>query len=137
MARSTILLWPTPQASWYALIDCYGPRRSMARSKLMLWPTPQEFVSLIARKHGRLRKGGIPDRIAAARTVLRDLYTGKLPFYTLPPSGERPADKDAVDASIVTSWAKEMDLDALYEKDSQTITGAASELPTDDYMAVE
>jgi len=88
--------------------------------------TADEFICLIAHKLGRLRKGGIPDREAAARTVLRDLFTGKLPFYTLPPAESRPAE-DHIDSSIVTSWAKELDLEALYSStDKDTIEGAGA-----------
>lgn len=97
--------------------------------------TADEFICLIAHKLGRLKKGGIPDREAAARTVLRDLFTGKLPFYTLPPAESRPAE-DHIDASIVTTWAKELDLDALYEQDGDTI-GQAGAVDESDCMVVD
>ena len=91
-------------------------------------------MNLIAHKLGRLRKGGVPDREAAARCVLRDLYTGKLPFYTLPPS-EAVADEEKSELAIATSWGKELDLDALYaEADKKCVV---DELDEDDCMEVE
>jgi len=96
-----------------------------------------EFVCLVAHKFGRLKKGGVPDREAAARSVLRDLYTGKLPFYTLPPKMERP-ETDHVDASIESSFAKELDLDALYNMSDRRVVNsvAGAAIDEDDCMAV-
>ena len=34
--------------------------------------TPAEFLSLLARRLGRLKKGGVPDTNRAGRTVLQD-----------------------------------------------------------------
>lgn len=36
------------------------------------------FLSLVARKIGKLRKGGLPDRVQAAKVVLRDWNTGRV-----------------------------------------------------------
>ena len=93
-----------------------------------------QFVILVAQKLGRLRKGGVPDLAAAARCVLRDLYTGKLPFYTLPPA-EEDAEEEKSEVAIATSWGKELDLDALYaDADKKCVVGKLDE---DDYMEIE
>lgn len=39
---------------------------------------PFAFLSLVARKIGKLRKGGLPDRVQAAKVVLRDWNTGRV-----------------------------------------------------------
>lgn len=44
-----------------------------------------EFLMHLARTRGRLRKHGIADLDAAAKIFLTDWYTGRIPFYTLPP----------------------------------------------------
>ncbi len=48
------------------------------------------FLSLVARRTGKLLKGGIPDRVAAGRTVLRDWNAGRIPYFTLPSETDKP-----------------------------------------------
>lgn len=47
--------------------------------------TPLEFLELLARKGGRLLKGGEADVDGAAKMVLKDFLRGKLPWFTPPP----------------------------------------------------
>lgn len=47
-----------------------------------------EFIELIARKHGRLLKGGEPDEAAIAKLVLNDFNRGKIPWFVPPPKDE-------------------------------------------------
>ena len=47
--------------------------------------TSTEFLELLARKGGRLLKGGEPDVGGVAKMVLNDFLRGKLPWYTPPP----------------------------------------------------
>lgn len=49
------------------------------------WKTPGEFLELIARKHGRLLKGGEPDETGVAKLVLNDFNRGKIPWFVPPP----------------------------------------------------
>jgi len=44
------------------------------------------FLGLVARRSGRLKKGAKPDLNAAAKIVLNDWNTGRLRYYTEPPS---------------------------------------------------
>ncbi|KAF9084820.1 Guanine nucleotide-binding protein-like 3 [Mortierella sp. AD031] len=44
-----------------------------------------EFLNALARQQGHLFKGGVPDTLTAARSFLRELGSGKTPFYTNPP----------------------------------------------------
>jgi len=52
------------------------------------WQTPDDFLELLARKSGRLLKGGEPDADAVARVVLNDFLRGRLPWFTAPPARE-------------------------------------------------
>lgn len=66
------------------------------------------FLAMVARSYGRVLKGGIPDKVAAARAVLRDWNSGKIPYYT-------PAPKDVPltthdDAVIVSHFTKAFDI---------------------------
>lgn len=47
-----------------------------------------EFIELIARKQGRLLKGGEPDEHGIAKHVLNDFNRGKIPWFTPPPADE-------------------------------------------------
>ncbi|KAG9783900.1 nuclear/nucleolar GTP-binding protein, partial [Aureobasidium melanogenum] len=49
---------------------------------------PMEFLSILARKGGRLLKGGEPDVDGVAKMVLNDFLRGKIPWFTPPPKRE-------------------------------------------------
>jgi nuclear GTP-binding protein len=53
-----------------------------------------EFLSVLARKGGRLLRGGEPDLDGVAKMVISDFLRGKLPWFTPPPHrGETDDDK--------------------------------------------
>ncbi|CAD5211978.1 unnamed protein product [Bursaphelenchus okinawaensis] len=71
------------------------------------------FLALVARKLGRLKKGGRPDVHAAAKHVLNEWNTGKLKYFTEPPNEVEV--KPTVTTELLTTLSKEFDLDALEE----------------------
>lgn len=104
------------------------------------------FLALIAKRHGRVLKGGIPDKIGAARAVLQDWNCGKIPYFTVPPTVDKThVEQDAV---VVSGFGKEFDLqafdDAVLNDDNANVvtasaaadTGAASlkEMDPMDYL---
>lgn len=58
---------------------------------------PIEFLSFLARKGGRLLKGGEPDVDGVAKMVLNDFLRGKIPWFTPPPKrvGAETAETEA------------------------------------------
>ncbi|KAG9101610.1 GTPase required for pre-60S ribosomal subunit nuclear export and maturation [Ceratobasidium sp. 370] len=46
---------------------------------------PEVFLDALARKSGKLLKGGEPDRETVAKMVLNDWIRGKIPFFVRPP----------------------------------------------------
>ena len=52
------------------------------------YSTPIEFLELLARKGGRLLKGGEPDVDGVAKMVINDFLRGKIPWFTPPPNVE-------------------------------------------------
>ena len=44
-----------------------------------------EFLSILARKGGRLLRGGEPDLDGVAKMVINDFLRGKIPWFTPPP----------------------------------------------------
>lgn len=83
--------------------------------------TATEFLELLARKAGRLLKGGEADVDGVAKMVLNDFIRGKIPWYTPPPVvegeegkgiegrkgqlGEMGKIKDQAPATVVTETA--------------------------------
>ena len=61
------------------------------------------FLASVASSRGKLGKGGVPDRTAAAKLVLDDWNSGRIPFYTLPPEDEKPC---VFETDIVDDWSK-------------------------------
>jgi nuclear GTP-binding protein len=45
-----------------------------------------QFLSLVAKANGKLKKGGIPNTDAAARLILHDWNSGKIKYYCKPPA---------------------------------------------------
>ncbi|PWW73846.1 NGP1NT-domain-containing protein [Tuber magnatum] len=59
------------------------------------WSDSISFLELLARKGGRLLKGGEADMDGVAKMVLNDFMRGKLPWFTAPPEGEDGGDSSA------------------------------------------
>lgn len=55
--------------------------------------TPLEFLELLARKGGRLLKGGESDVDGVAKMVINDFLRGKIPWFTPPPILEGKEEK--------------------------------------------
>jgi len=77
-----------------------------------------EFLTMMAQKMGRLKKGGIPDVEKAAFKVVEDWNTGKIRYYTQPP--EEHTLSHHLTAEIVTSMSSAFDLSQV--EDLQTLT---------------
>jgi len=67
------------------------------------------FLAMVAKSYGRVLKGGIPDKIGAARAVLKDWNQGKIPYYTIPPKDAEPEVRKG-GAVIVSNFGAEFDL---------------------------
>eukprot|EP00923_Selenidium_pygospionis_P047684 GHVN01082300.1.p1 GENE.GHVN01082300.1~~GHVN01082300.1.p1 ORF type:complete len:486 (+),score=108.47 GHVN01082300.1:1992-3449(+) len=92
--------------------------------KIPDFETMEDFLSIIARQHGRLSPGGVPDTIASARLVLHEWTTGKIWYYTAVPVEEN---EKYSSASIVSAMQKGLDLDALAESDATVLAVTADE----------
>lgn len=96
----------------------------------------QEFLSLLARGMGRLKKGGVPDQFVAARIVLNDWNCGKIKYYTHPPEDDQKItganDIVMAEAQIVSEFAKEFSLDDLniVKMESDDIENLPNVLPS-------
>ncbi|KAI0478239.1 P-loop containing nucleoside triphosphate hydrolase protein [Xylaria cf. heliscus] len=101
-----------------------------------------DFLVQVARKRGRLGRGGIPNLPAAAMTVVTDWRDGRIQGWTEPPklpvsldtngSAAKDGPKTAPPAmadqkEIVTEWAKEFKLEGLWGDDEDTSAADAME----------
>ncbi|KAG7350607.1 GNL3L/Grn1 putative GTPase [Nitzschia inconspicua] len=91
-------------------------RRCNPQSLIMTYNIPafpqgdtMMFLAMVAKSYGRVLKGGIPDKLGAARAVLKDWNQGKIPYYTVPPRDAEP-DVSKGGAVIVSSFGAEFDL---------------------------
>ncbi|XP_062522598.1 guanine nucleotide-binding protein-like 3 homolog [Corticium candelabrum] len=77
-----------------------------------------EFLSHLALRKGKLRKGGIPDMAAAARSLLQDWNSGRFRFYTHPPETQVE-----VSARVVAEWGKCFDMASLEMEEQEMVLG--------------
>mmetsp|Transcript_19271 Transcript_19271/g.31674 ORF Transcript_19271/g.31674 Transcript_19271/m.31674 type:complete len:584 (-) Transcript_19271:1018-2769(-) len=50
------------------------------------WDSPEDFLAQLARKRGRILKGGEPDIRSVAQRVIYDLQRGRIPYFVAPPT---------------------------------------------------
>ncbi|KAF1943190.1 nucleolar GTP-binding protein 2 [Clathrospora elynae] len=99
-----------------------------------------DFLVQVARKRGRLGKGGVPNLHSAAQTVVNDWRDGRIQGWTSPPkyspaepstTKTAPAGKGLVgdQKEIVKEWAAEFKLEGLWGDDSNdTVVPEAMEM---------
>lgn len=69
-------------------------KQYMAKTyKIADWTDSEDFLTKLAKRTGKLLKGGEPDMNAVARMVLNDWQRGKLPFFSVPEGYEKPLPK--------------------------------------------
>lgn len=68
-----------------AVLSKTKPQHIERTYELKGYKNHMEFLELLARKGGRLLRGGEPDVDGVAKMVLNDFLRGKIPWYTPPP----------------------------------------------------
>ncbi|PJF18083.1 hypothetical protein PSACC_02105 [Paramicrosporidium saccamoebae] len=112
-----------PVAPIELILKRAAPEQLMYLYAIPRFSDTNEFLCHIARRQGKLKKGGIPNVDAAAKSVLIDWNQGKIPFYTLPPAIPSTANN----AVIVGSWAPEFDLESLVKMEVDTVLANVAE----------
>uniref|UniRef100_UPI00358E6555 guanine nucleotide-binding protein-like 3-like protein n=1 Tax=Myxine glutinosa TaxID=7769 RepID=UPI00358E6555 len=85
------------------------------RYNVSSWREPTEFLSCLARRLGKLKRGGRPNLGQAARVLLSDWNSGRISFYTHPP--EVHTLPSYLSAEIVTELSQAFDIDSLIADD--------------------
>lgn len=75
------------------------------------------FLNLVGQKRGKMLPGGASNIQAAAKLVLKDWNSGKIPYYTLPPETEGIH----IEAKIVQNWSNEIDINSIMEIDNDVL----------------
>ncbi|KAK9472666.1 NUC091 domain-containing protein [Dipodascopsis tothii] len=84
-----------------ALLERCKPQYLEKTYEVSGWTTSGEFLEMLARKSGRLLKGGEPDENGIAKMVLNDFMRGRIPWFIPPPqdeSKEESKDESKADA---------------------------------------
>lgn len=84
------------------------------------WKDATEFIELLARKGGRLLKGGEPDESGVAKQILNDFNRGKIPWFTFPPDREEGPKKGEEASGETTSNKRKADDEATEEVAKET-----------------
>lgn len=106
------------------LVERCNKETLMILYRVPRFATPTEFIVAVAKKRGKLSKGGVPDQKAAARLILQDLNAGKIPFYVVPPKQGRSLEDKILsreNTKVTSEWAKEFDIEALLAKEQSEL----------------
>ncbi|KAK7961955.1 GTP-binding family protein [Apiospora aurea] len=91
LLRGVVRLEKVEQPEQYirAVLDRVKPHHAERTYQIQGWGEDYtRFLELLARKSGRLLKGGEPDVDSVAKMVLNDFTRGRLPWFTPPPHVE-------------------------------------------------
>ena len=94
-----------------AILQRCQPKYLQLQYDIVSFENVHEFLALVARANGKLKKGGMPDKESAARKVLQDWNCGKIKYYTEPPETEKTSNQE--ESEIVSQFAEEFNLDSL------------------------
>lgn len=102
------------------------------------------FLAMVARTKGRVLQGGVPDKIMAARLVLKDWNRGKIPYYSVPPTTmttnmktSTSDDAKTGDAKIVSSFADEFDVNKILEAHDKELMEGLNDVDEMDFVRME
>jgi nuclear GTP-binding protein len=97
-----------PIAPVQHLLTKCKPQTMMNHYSLPPFADVTQFLIELARARGKIKRGGLPDLESAARLVLNDWNTGKIAYYTLPPTESKQ--EVAQNTAIVDGWSREFNL---------------------------
>lgn len=85
------------------------------------WETPMDLMETVAKKSGRLLKGGDPCIRSAAITFINDYQRGRLPHFVAPPELKEDEISQVATAQIVGIKQQEQDLGLLEAQDNEDL----------------
>ncbi|XP_069798857.1 guanine nucleotide-binding protein-like 3-like protein [Dendropsophus ebraccatus] len=116
------------------LVDPVGPVEAILRRcnkdqiiqhyKVTDFKDTLEFLAMLAKRQGKLKKGGMPDHEKAAKSVLTDWVSGRITYFTHPP--ETHTLPMHISAEIVTEMGKAFDFEALEMDNNESLSKVQS-----------
>lgn len=100
-----------------AILKRCNKQQVMEKYRIPDYRGTHDFLCELAKRKGKLKKGGVPDVNAAAKAILCDWNSGKIVFYTHPP--EQHSLPAHLSAEIVQRWGTEFDLASLEKEESE------------------
>lgn len=113
-----------------AILSRCNKSQMMMRYNIADYADATEFLTLLARKHGKLGKGGKPRLNMAAKSILNDWNSGRIKYYTHPPLRNEPSNETHTSARIISGLDKEFDWASLEEdnlRSLEEVKGAPSQ----------
>uniref|UniRef100_T1ILS6 Guanine nucleotide-binding protein-like 3 homolog n=1 Tax=Strigamia maritima TaxID=126957 RepID=T1ILS6_STRMM len=100
-------------------------KRCNRKELLMFYSIPEfntvaEFLALVAKKQGKLKKRGVPNINEAAKTIINNWNEGKIKYYTHPPNNALLP--SYLDAKIVSEMSAAFDIDKLLEDEQEVMS---------------
>ena len=86
-----------PEQYIAAVLKKTKPQHIQRTYEVSGYETATEFLELLARKGGRLVKGGEADLDGVAKMVLNDFVRGKIPWFTPPPVPEGQEEEKGIE----------------------------------------
>lgn len=76
-----------PQPDFYvgAILEKVKPKNLYDVYGVTEWEDPEDFMTQVAKKTGKLKRGGDPDIETVAKQIISDFQRGNIPYFELPP----------------------------------------------------
>ncbi|PWN48009.1 NGP1NT-domain-containing protein [Violaceomyces palustris] len=121
----------TPSEHIPALLTRVKPEYIKRTYNLQKWNNAEDFLTQIAKRMGKLLRGGEPDLDTCAKMVLNDWIRGKIPFFVPPPlpessSADNKGKAKATEAEIETE--KTIESKILDQHTKKTVKGVEQPL---------
>jgi nuclear GTP-binding protein len=87
--------------------------------------TVVEFLTAVAKKRGKVKSGGVVDIDSAAKVVIGDWNSGKIPYMSRP-----PRDVSQISAEIVPAWSEEFNLASIAALEAEHVLQQVPDLPS-------
>lgn len=118
-----------PREAVYEIVTRVPKRQLMRAFKTAAFEGGDDFLDQVARASGKLLKGGLADTRTAARMVLQDWNSGKIPFFTTPPE-RKGANQE--DVALVPSFAPQFDAEEVYKNEDLALISQLNAMGTGD-----
>lgn len=109
------------EATLQPLLDQYSLPPSTLVSTGANGDVTTDFLIQVARKRGRLGKGGVPNLESAAMSVLMDWRDGRIRGWVEAPRETEAGEGGAGNKEIVKEWAEEFKLEGLWGDDGAAV----------------